>query len=155
MATAMRSEFLGRTVQPSAIAPKASAEKFQVQAIFKKAQKKVDKGAKQTQQSAKAKLPSATQVFKKAQKSVQKNAPAAPAKKQTQAPKKAANNVFQTAQKQTKKLGGQAKKQANKAGAGTSKGWFGEERASGLDRWYGELSGSPRAGQSVNVLILR
>lgn len=137
MATTMRSEFMGRTVQKSTVAPKASAKKFQVQAFFKKAQKQADKSAKQTQQSAKAKLPSATQVFKKAQNTVKKNAPA-PAKKQ--APKKAANNLFQTAQKQSKKVGGQAKKQANKAGTGTSKGWFGEERASGLDRWYGELS---------------
>lgn len=125
----MRSDFLGRTVQSSTVAPKASAKKFQVQAFFKKAEKK----GKQVQQSAKAKLPSATQVVKKAQKSVQKAAPAAP-KKQTQAPKKAAQNVFQGAKKQAKK----ANVQGKQAGGNISKGWFGEERASGLDRWYGK-----------------
>ena len=147
MATTMRSEFLGRTVQSNVLAPKASAKKFQVQALFKKAEKKVDKKAKQTQQSAKAKLPSATQFVKKAQKAVQKNVPSAPAKKQTQktqqAPKKAASqakNLFQGAKQQGKKAGKQAGKQASKQTGGTSKGWFGEERASGLDRWYGECA---------------
>ena len=150
MATTMRSEFLGRTVQPGAVAPKASAKKFQVQAIFKKTEKK----AKQTQQSAKAKLPSATQFVKKAQKAVQKNAPAAPKKQDAKKPQKAAKNLFQGtlqgAKQQGKKAGGQAKKQASKSGA-ESKGWFGEARSSNLDRWYGESSGSLPGGMLVST----
>ena len=81
-------------------------------------------------------------------------------KKAQQAPKQAAskgNSLFGGAKKQANKAGQQANKQVNKAGssfvgakkqaskaskkAGTSpssgKGWFGEERASGLDKWYG------------------
>jgi len=127
MATAMRSDFMGAAVQSGAAAPKPTTQKFQVSAIFKKAQKQ----AKQVQESAKQKLPGkATQVVKKGQKAAKKAAPAAPSKKQTQAPKKAAQKVFQGA----KQAGNKASKQA---GASSSKGWFGEERASGLDKWYG------------------
>jgi len=127
MATAMRSDFMGAAVQSGTAAPKPTTQKFQVSVIFKKAQKQ----AKQVQESAKQKLPgNATQVVKKGQKAVKKAAPAPPSKKQTQAPKKAAQKVFQGA----KKAGNKASKQA---GASSSKGWFGEERASGLDKWYG------------------
>lgn len=170
----MRSDFMaGTALQSSSAAPKPSAKKFQVSAIFKKAQKQV-KGA---QESAKAKLPgSATQVVKKGQKEAKKAAPSGPsAKKAQQAPKQAANKISsvfgrgspkkaqqapkQAASKANSLFGGakkQANKQANKAGstfvgakkqaskaskkagsAPSGKGWFGEERASGLDKWYG------------------
>ena len=136
MATAMRSEFMaGTALQSSTAAPKPSAKKFQVSAIFKKAQKQ----AKGVQDSAKAKLPgSGTQAVKKGQKAVKKAAPSPPSsKKAQQAPKKAAS-------KASSAFGG-AKKQANKQskkaskGGSSGKGWFGEERASGLDKWYGTL----------------
>ncbi len=126
----MRSEFMGAAVQSGTAAPKPTTHKFQVSAIFKKVQKQ----AKQTQEAAKQKLPgNATQVVKKGQKAAKNAAPAAPSKKQTQKPKQAAKNVFQGAKKATNKAGKQASKQAG----GSSKGWFGEERASGLDQWYG------------------
>lgn len=133
MATAMRSDFMGAAVQSGTAAPKPTTQKFQVSAIFKKAEKQV----KQVQQSAKQKLPgNATQVVKQGQKAAKKAAPSPPSKKQTQAPKKAASqakNLFQGA----KKSGGKQAKKASKQVGGTSKGWFGEERASGLDQWYG------------------
>ena len=131
MATAMRSEFMsGTSLQSTTAAPKPSTNKLQVSAIFKKAQKE----AKKVQQSAKSKLPSSgTQAVKQGQKAVKKAAPAPPSsKKAQQAPKKAASkasNVFGGAKKQAKK--------ATKQAGGSSKGWFGEERASGLDKWYG------------------
>lgn len=176
MATAMQSTFMtGAALQSSTAAPKPSTKKFQVSAIFKKAQKKVE-GA---QESAKAKLPgNATQAVKQGKSAAKKASPPsgkqaqqAPKqaankaankvgslfgggspKKAQQAPKKAAskaNSLFggakKQANKQANKAGSQfggAKKQASKASkrAGTSpsgKGWFGEERASGLDKWYG------------------
>lgn len=133
MATAMRSDFMGAAVQSGTAAPKPTTQKFQVSAIFKKAEKQV----KQVQQSAKQKLPgNATQVVKQGQKAAKKAAPSPPSKKQTQAPKKVASqakNLFQGA----KKSGGKQAKIASKQVGGTSKGWFGEERASGLDQWYG------------------
>ena len=182
MATAMRSDFMaGTALQSSTAAPKPSTKKFQVSAIFKKAQKQV----KGVQESAKAKLPgNATQAVKQGKDAAKKSSPSPPSgKKAQQAPKQAANKAAnkvgslfgggspkkaQQAPKQAaskaKSLFGGAKKQANKqaskasskAGAnfggakkqaskgskkaGTApsgKGWFGEERASGLDKWYG------------------
>lgn len=139
MATAMRSDFMGAAVQSGTAAPKPTAKKFQVSAIFKKAQKQVEK----TQQAVKQKLPSkgkATQVVKKAEKTAKKSAPSPPSKKQTQAPQKVASkasSLFQGAKKQASSKGKQVGKQASKQAGGSSKGWFGEERASGLDKWYG------------------
>ena len=182
MATAMRSDFMaGTALQSSTAAPKPSTKKFQVSAIFKKAQKQV-KGA---QESAKAKLPgNATQAVNQGKNAAKKASPSPPSgKKAQQAPKQAANKVankagslfgggspkkvqqapkqaaskanslFGGAKKQANKQAskasskaganfGGAKKQASKASkkAGTApsgKGWFGEERASGLDKWYG------------------
>ena len=141
MATAMRSDFMGAAVQSGPAAPKPTTHKFQVSAIFKKAEKQV----KQVQQAAKQKLPgSATQVVKQGQKAAKKASPSPPSKKQTQAPKKAASQAPKKAVSQAKNLfqgakksGGKQAKKASKQAGGTSKGWFGEERASGLDQWYG------------------
>ena len=195
MATAMRSDFMaGTALQSSTAAPKPSTKKFQVSAIFKKAQKQV-KGA---QESAKANLPgNATQAVKQGKGAAKKASPSPPSgKKAQQAPKQAANKVGsifsggsskkaqkapkqaaskanslfggakKQANKQTSKASskaganfGGAKKQASKASkkAGTSpsgKGWFGEERSSGLDKWYGTYTPEPLAASQYREACL-
>lgn len=189
MATAMRSDFMaGTALQSSTAAPKPSTKKFQVSAIFKKAQKQ----AKGVQESAKAKLPgNATQAVKQGKNAAKKASPSPPSgKKAQQAPKQAANNaankvgsifsggsskkqapkqaaskansLFGGAKKQASKTSskaganfGGAKKQASKASkkagsAPSGKGWFGEERASGLDKWYGTYTPEPLAASQYH-----
>ena len=133
MTSMMRSEFLGTALQTGRGAPRpASRPNLQVNALFKKAEKQ----GKALQEKAKQSLPpkgKGTQVLKQTQQKAKKAAPAPPSKK---APQKAASKVFGSAKKATNKAQSGAKRGTQKAG-GSSKGWFGEERASGLDRWYG------------------
>ena len=135
MTTMLRSGFMGRTLQSGPAAPRATQPKFQVSAIFKKAEKE----GKKVQQKAKQALPpkgKGTQVVKQAQSKAKKagpSFPSPPSKKSAQkAPQRAATQVFGGA----KKAGNKAQSKAKNAGS-SSKGWFGEERASGLDKWYG------------------
>jgi hypothetical protein len=120
MANALRSEFLGKTLQRTEMSSAKAAERVQTQALFnKKATKTATKQVKQVQKKAQKAVP---QLQKKVQKAVPQL-------------QKKATQVQKSATKQVKKA----------ASGKSTKGWFGGVGgASDLDRWYGEcLNQSP------------
>lgn len=121
MANALRSDFLGATLQRSGMSSAKMAERVQTQAFFSsKAPKKAEKAAKVAPKKAEKAV---KQIEKKVQKAVPQAKKVVP---------------------QVQKKAAQVTKQVKKAASGKStKGWFGGQGgASDLDRWYGEYFSS-------------
>ena len=143
MANALRSEFMGKTLKSSQVATAPRQQKFQVNALFKKAQKQVNKADATAKKLAPAAPGKATQIFKQAQRAVKKQAPAKP------------QNVFNQAKKAQKKA---AASIPSGKGAGVpkrTKGWLGEAAggAQNLDKWYGKFSQRVSTQQSVTAPV--